>query len=118
MDVYQEADLLKERINSDPRVKLLNELDKKMNEDEEVMSLAYQKDVAASFYSDILNHYPSDSKEAEEALKKLHDAKYKLDSHPLVKEYLKAYQEVRKLYEEINEILFANFSASLCPKEK
>ena len=118
MDIYQEAGLLKEKINSDPRVLLLNELEKKMNEDEEVMALAYQKDVASSIYSDTLNHYSSESKEAEEALKKLHEAKYKLDSHPLVKEYLKAYQEVRKLYEEVNEILFSNFSANLCPKEK
>lgn len=117
-DIYLEASNLKERINQDPRVLKLNKLEKELENNEEVMALAYQKDVLAASYSDTLNHYSKDSKEAEIALKKLHEAKLKLDNHPLVKEYLKAYQEVRELYGEINGILFSNFSANLCPKEK
>ena len=30
--------------------------------------------------------------------------------------YLEAYKEVRELYQSINEILFSNFNANLCPK--
>ena len=36
-----------------------------------------------------------------------------LDNHPLVRKYLKAYQEVRDLYFEINDILFSNLSLKL-----
>ena len=117
-DIYTKVENLKELLEKDPRIIKLNELEKKMNEDEEVMSLAYKKDMASVNYSDVLNHYSKDSKEAESALKTLHEAKLKLDSHPLVVSYLKAYKEVRDLYNEINEILFSDFSANLCPKEK
>lgn len=117
-NIYLKAEKLKELLNQDERVIRLNELEKKMNENEEVMALAYQKDVAATNYSDVLNHFSDDSKEAKEALKKLHETKLKLDSHPLVREYLSSYKEVRELYEEINSILFSNFNSNLCPKEK
>ena len=117
-NIYSKAEKLKESLTNDPRVIRLNELEKKMNNDEEVMALAYRKDVAATNYSDVLNHFSEESEEAKEALKKLHEAKLALDSHPLVREYLSAYKEVRELYEEINEILFANFNSNLCPKEK
>ncbi len=117
-DIYSKAENLKELLNKDPRVIRLNELDKKMDEDEEVMALAYKKDMAAVKYSDTLNHFSEDSEEAKKALKELHEAKLNLDNHPVVKEYMKAYIEVRELYEEINKILFANFTSNLCPKEK
>lgn len=116
--IYEKAENLKELLEEDPRVKRLNELEKKMNEDEEVMSLAYKKDMAAVKYSDILNHFSEESEEAKKALKELHEAKLKLDNHPVVKEYMKAYIEVRELYGEINEIVFANFSSNLCPSKK
>ena len=117
-DLYIKAQELKDKLNNDPRIISLNELEKKLNENEEVMALAYQKDMAAVDYSDTLNHFSEDSKEAQESLKKLHAAKLALDSHPLVRKYLDAYKEVRELYDEINSIIFANFSANLCPKEK
>ena len=116
-EIYQKAELLKEMLENDPRVIRLNDAEKKMDESDEVMALAYKKDMAAIKYSDTLNHFKEDSKEAQEALKELHQAKYDLDSHPLVKDYLKAYKEVRELYDEINKILFSSFSIDLCPKE-
>ena len=117
-NIYSKAEKLKELLLQDERVIRLNELEKQMNENEEVMALAYQKDLAASDYSDVLNHFSENSDEAKQALKKLHAAKLKLDNHPLVKEYLSYYKEVRELYEEINKILFSNFNSNLCPKEK
>ena len=116
-EIYQKAELLKEMLENDPRVIRLNDAEKRMDESEEVMALAYKKDMAAVKYSDILNHFKEDSIEAQLALKELHQAKYDLDSHPLVKDYLKAYKEVRELYDEINKILFSSFSIDLCPKE-
>lgn len=100
---------LKDAINSDPRVLRLNELNKKLNEDEEVMKLAYKKDMALVSYEDSLKHFSKDSKEVNEALKRLHEAKLSLDNHPLVKEYNEAYKEVRKMYDKINQELFDKF---------
>lgn len=117
-NIYLKAEKLKELLNQDERIIHLNELEQKMNGDEEVMALAYQKDMAATIYSDTLNHFSEESEEAQRALKKLHEAKLQLDNHSLVKEYLSIYKEVRELYDEINRILFSNFNGNLCPKEK
>ena len=117
-DIYLETEKLKKALDNDPRLVRLNELEKKMNNDEIVMSLAYKKDMAAVKYSDVLNHYSEESVEAKNALKELHQAKLELDNNPLVREYLEAYKEVRELYEQINEILFSDLNADLCPKEK
>lgn len=116
-DIYLQAEKLKDSLKADSRVIHLEKLEKKMNENEEVMLLAYKKDVAASEYSDTLNHFSDDSEEVKKARQKLHEAKTDLDMHPLVKEYLAAYKEVRELYDEINEVLFGGFTANLCPKE-
>ena len=115
-EIYQKAMSLKEMIDNDERIINLSRIEKEMENNEEVMALSYKKDLASTKYSDILNYYSEDSEEAKKALKELHEAKLNLDNHPLVKEYLKAYKEVRELYQSINEILFSNFNANLCPK--
>ena len=107
--LVEKLTLLKKELESDPRVLKLNELDKKLNENEEVMKLAYKKDMASVEFDDALKHFGKNSKEAKEALKKLHDAKYALDVHPLVDEYQKAYKEVRLLYEHVSKELFGDF---------
>lgn len=117
-EIYSKAERVKELINNDPRVIILNQLEKEMNENEEVMSLAYKKDMAALEYGDTLNHYSEDSEEAKVALKKLHSAKLELDNHELVKKYNKAYGEVRELYQQLNQIIFGDFAANLCSKDK
>ena len=109
-DIYNAAYSLKELLDNDERVILLDDLEKKMNENEEVMALAYQKDLAVNDYSDALNHFSSDSEEVKKAQHNLFIKKEALDNHPLVSDYLKAYSEVRDLYYQINEILFNNLS--------
>lgn len=109
-DIYNVAYSLKELLDNDERVILLDELEKKMNENEEVMALAYQKDLAVNEYSDALNHFSSDSEEVKKAQHNLFIKKEALDNHPLVRDYLKAYSEVRDLYYQVNEILFNNLS--------
>ena len=116
-DIYIQAEKLKELIENDERVKKLRILDEKMSQNEEVMTLAYKKDMAVVAYSDVLKHFSKDSEEAKESFKKVHEAKLELDNHPLVKEYLSIYSDVRDMYGEINEIVFSNFSLNLCPKE-
>ena len=109
-DIYSLSYELKDLLSNDERLILLNMLETKMNESEEVMALAYQKDLAVSAYSDALNHFAKDSEEIKKTQHDLHVKKEALDNHPLVKEYLKAYSEVRDLYFQINEILFSNLN--------
>ena len=65
-DIYSLSYELKDILSQDERVILLNKLEEEMNTNEEVMKLAYQKDVAVSNYSDALNHFDENSKEAKD----------------------------------------------------
>lgn len=112
-DIYSLAYELKDLLTSDERIILLNKLEAQMNENEEVMALAYQKDLAVSSYNDALNHFGENSKEAKDAHHQLYLKKNELDNHPLVRDYLKAYSAVRDLYFNINDILFSNLSVHL-----
>ena len=102
-------EILKESLENDSRVLRLNELDKQINENEEIMKLAYKKDMALLSYEDSLKHFKEDSKEVKDAQKALYEAKLSLDKHPLVIEYNNAYKLVRELYNKINEVLFKKF---------
>lgn len=97
-------------ISEDDRVKRLNELDKKLSSNEEVMALAYKKDMCLIDFEDALKHFGENSKELIVAQRKLYEAKLALDLHPLVNEYNAAYKEVRKIYDLINKELFKDFS--------
>ena len=112
-NIYSLSYELKDLLTNDPRIIRLNELEKKMNENEEVMTLAYQKDLAVTEYSDALNHFSKDSEEVKKAQHNLHAKKEALDNHPLVRDYLKAYSEVRDLYFELNDILFSNLNLNM-----
>ena len=112
-DIYSLSYELKDLLTNDQRIIRLNELEKKMNESEEVMALAYQKDVAVSEYSDALNHFTKNSEKVKKAQHNLHLKKEALDNHPIVREYLKAYSEVRDLYYQLNDILFSNLNLNM-----
>ena len=115
-NIYLLAGELKDLLDNDERLIRLNKLENELNNNEEVMALSYQKDLAVSAYSDALNHFANDSEEIKKYQHELFLKKEALDNHPLVKEYLKAYSEVRDLYFQINEILFNDLSLHL--KEK
>ena len=108
---------LKEQLNNDPRVIALNESEKKMNESEDVMVLSYRKDVALDHYNQLLKYYSDDSKVVVKARQDLATAKKELESHPLVREYLSNYQQVRLLFEQVNQTLFSMLNNDMCPKE-
>ena len=112
-DIYSLSYELKELLANDERVILLDKLEKEMDNNEEVMALAYQKDMALSKYNDALNHFASDSEEVKKAQHELHLKKEALDNHPLVRDYLNAYSKVRDLYFELNDILFSNLNSNL-----
>lgn len=115
-NIYLLAGELKDLLDNDERIIRLNKLENELNNNEEVMALSYQKDLAVSAYSDALNHFANDSEEIKKYQHELFLKKEALDNHPLVKSYLKAYSEVRDLYFQINEILFNDLSLRL--KEK
>ncbi len=115
-NIYLLAGELKDLLDNDERIIRLNKLENELNNNEEVMALSYQKDLAVSSYSDALNHFANNSEEMKKYQHDLFLKKEALDNHPLVKEYLKAYSEVRDLYFQVNEILFND--VSLHQKEK
>lgn len=107
--LYEELCKLRDQIKNDPRFITLHELDEKLNQDEEVMKLAYQKEMAIVAYEDALNHYGKNSEELKKAQQNLAKCKLNLDNHPLVKEYYLALQKVREMDRKVNEKLFDEF---------
>lgn len=107
--IYFLINKLKNAIDNDDRIITLNKIEKEMNENEEVMLLAYKKDLATNEYSDLFKIYDENSDQVIASRNRLLEAKERLESHPLVKEYLKAYKEVRLLLIEVNNILFKDF---------
>ena len=108
--LYEEVYKLRDQMKSDPRFLTLKEMDKKLNNNEEVMKLAYQKEMAIVEYEDALNHYGKNSAELKKAQQNLAKCKLNLDNHPLVKEYYLALQKVREMDRKVNEKLFDDFN--------
>jgi|GEM_PF-1343617 len=108
--LYEEVYKLRDQMKSDPRFLALKEMDEKLNNNEEVMKLAYQKEMAIVEYEDALNHYGKNSAELKKAQQNLAKCKLNLDNHPLVKEYYLALQKVREMDRKVNEKLFDGFN--------
>ena len=107
--IFSLTDELKKEMDNDPRFLKLQEAEERMNNDEEVMRLAYQKDLKSDKYNDLLKIYDDNHPLVVAARKELVEAKTNLESHPLVKDYLKAYAEVKMLLYKVNDILFGDF---------
>ena len=108
--LLNKATKLKEELDNLPEVKELERLNSLLNENEDVMRLAYKKDMCATKYEDTIRYFGKESDEALEAQKALHLAKLELDKHELVQAYNKQYKIVRKIYDKINEEIFNPFN--------
>ncbi len=118
-EIYLDVYNLKEALANDSRIIHLNELEKKMNNDDSVMALAYQKDIASSRYGDMFTIYSNEEvDEVKNARDELIKAKSLLYMHPLVREYLEAFQKVRTIYQDINKNIFALMDTDMCPQEE
>ena len=119
MDIktLQKAYELKDLLKSDVRVALLDKAEAELNNDPEVYRLSLIKDEKNDIYNRMVSCYKEYSKEASEALHEFYLAKKQFEEHPKVREYLKRYQVVRELYDEINEILFKELNTDLCPRK-
>ena len=107
--IYDLVNKLKTVLDNDERIIALNKIENEMNKNEEVMLLSYQKDLASNEYSDLLKIYDENSDQVLASRKRLLAAKMRLESHPVVKEYMKAFSEVRLLLFEVNKILFDDY---------
>lgn len=105
---------LKKEMDNDPRFIRLKELEEIMNNDEEVIALAYKKDLISNEYNDALKFYKEDSIEVNNAREKFIKIKDELNALPAVKNYLEAYNEIRFLLVEVNNILFSDFKGGEC----
>ena len=108
--LLEKASKVKEELDSLPEVKELERLNKLLNEDEEVMRLAYKKDVAATKYEDAVRYFGQNSDQALTLQKALHLAKLELDKNELVIKYNKQYKIVREIYAKINKEIFDPFN--------
>ena len=107
--IYSLANNLSETLNSHPLIIKLNELEKELNDSFEVYNLSNKKDECLEKYTRLKETLGENHKDTLNALKELKEAKEKLDNFPLVKEYLNVYNQVRDIYLEIDNILFADF---------
>lgn len=101
---------LKDALDNTSEVKHLNELDKKINEDEElgtIFKLFREKEEELNKHLKTHHEFETSSKELK---KQLSEIKYQIDINPLVKEYNEAYREVNKLYAKIDKELFTFFN--------
>ena len=112
--IFDLSTRLNESLTNNPKVQELNKLEEELNNSYEVYLLSQKKDEALELYSKLKNVYPDDNIEVKEALKRLKEAKEKLNNHPLVKSYLSIYNEVKYLYMEVDNILFSEFKERGC----
>lgn len=96
----------------------LSKKEKEMEHDDGVLLLAYHFDKAQQLYNDILKHFNMESMQAKEVQKQLYLAKKELDEHPLVQEYMRAYTQIRKMYEILQREIFDPFNAHSCDKKR
>lgn len=115
--IYNLAYKLHDDLIKDPRIIKLNELENKLNNDNDVIRLVIAKDTANDKYIEMKKYFKDGSNEVDNALKDLVKAKKELDSHPLVREYLDSYSKVRDILLYINSNIFNIINSDFCPKD-
>lgn len=107
--LLEAANSLKEAMDIDPRFLSLKEKEKAALSSLEVQELQKKMEECAKEYQETFSCYPKDSKEVLSSEKRLYEAKKSLDEHPLVKEYLASFRQVKNLTLEMDDILFGPF---------
>ena len=107
--LLEAANSLKEAMDKDSRFLTLKEKEKAALSSLEVQALQKEMEECVKEYQEALSCYSKDSKEVYSSQKRLYEAKKKLDEHPLMKEYLVSFREVKNLTLEMDDILFGPF---------
>ncbi|MFA7508802.1 MAG: YlbF family regulator [Bacilli bacterium] len=105
---------LKTILDAHPKIKLLILSEQSLEKSLEVKKLSNKVKTKEKQYNELIELYDAHHKLAKKAQKELFNAKMLLDQHPLVISYMKAYQDVRLLYEKINETIFNIFQNESC----
>lgn len=112
--LFELSTKLKDAIQNDSRIEVLNLAENEMENDNNARILSYKMDCAVGDYNEMIRLFGLDSKEAKSAQKNLYEAKKELEQLPSVRLYFNKYKDVRILYEAINKILFDDFRFEIC----
>lgn len=112
--LFELSTKLKNAIQNDSRIVVLNLAEAEMENDNDAKILSYKMDCAVSDYNEMIRLFGLNSKETRRAQKVLYEAKKQLEELPSVRLYLEKYKDVRSLYEEINKTLFNDFNFVVC----
>ncbi len=109
MELEELETLLANKIFSREVMKRYQEIEKELINNEEVRRLSKEMNQALDAYNEVLRWYQSTSPICEEKKKILHEKKLALDSHPLVQEYLKVYNEANEPFVYLERNLLSRF---------
>ena len=110
-EVITLAQQLKETLEADSRVVLLTDLDQKLNQNQHLLMLTEQYQNAQKNYQSMWESYGDESPHLLRARSELHQVKILVDTNPLVRDYLKAYGQVREIYQTIQQKVFSPFKS-------
>ena len=110
---YRALETLKKALDQDERILTLNVLDQEVNADPKLLELSLEAKKKAEGYANSLYFGQDDPENTPPAQHELYLAKKELDEYPLSQQYQKAYYAVRRLYAELDEILFGPYQYHL-----
>ena len=101
---------LSQLLACDKRLQTLKSIEHELDNNLEVIALSQKMHNQADVYGASIDVKALNT----EAQRKLHQAKFELESHPLVRRYYEAYKAVRELYDVIQSELFSPFNIHVC----
>jgi len=111
----EQLNIFSEILRKDPRVVRLDELESEINKDSEVLALSSEFKKTEEAFNYALEHYGENSEITKKKKINLLERKQKLNMHPLVADYNKAFIEVKDLFLNLEDILFSSIKdKSLC----
>jgi cell fate (sporulation/competence/biofilm development) regulator YlbF (YheA/YmcA/DUF963 family) len=108
-DIISLAYDLKDILEQEPVVVHLEALNQQLNEHQSLLMMTDRFHALQEDYTRLWELYGDDHPQLMEVQKQLHQQKIMIDAHPLVREYLKAYGQVRILYRSIQTEVFDPF---------
>ncbi len=107
--VIELAYSFKETLEHDKRVLNLLACDQAINRNQSLIQLVEAYQFAQRNYESVWQNFGDDSDLVKQARHHLHQIKTTVDTEPTVQTYLKAYAEVRHIYQHIQEEIFSPF---------
>jgi cell fate (sporulation/competence/biofilm development) regulator YlbF (YheA/YmcA/DUF963 family) len=108
-DIVQLAYDLKESLEQQPEVVELEQYNTQLNHHQNLLMMTDRFHALQEDYTRLWEIHGDDHPQLLEVQKQLHQQKIQIDAHPLVRDYLKAYGQVRTLYRFIQNEIFDPF---------